>query len=395
MRLLSFALFCAHTALHTLFAQNQVREIDSLRRQLPVLATDDQRVNTLNLLASRFLRISGDSTRKYGQQAIQLAITTHDLRAQGEALKTLGTLAMNEGKFEQSKDLYQDALTLFISADYPIGQGQCYNNLGMVANRQEDFVNALIYTNKSLDIKIRIKDSVGIANTYNTLATIYEAQKNYPLALEHYRKTVVLQEKVGTDYRIADAYNNLGRMLLATNSDEALGCLLKAIQIRRKIQDKKGLASSYRNVAEVYAGRLNNFDKATEFAQQAITSYKELHEAVPQAECMTFLADVYTKMAQYDKATPVYQEAAAIVEPIKSFAVLIFAYKGLGETQFALKQYGEATAALEKAMLYVSEQHANNMPQQEQEIAKLLVRVGKESHNKELVNRYEKVLSKK
>lgn len=376
-------------------AQNHQHVMDSLRLRLMATTNDVERVTTLNEIAAKYLRISGDSTRKYGQQAAQIAAATNSLQAHGEALKTLGTLAMNEGKFAQANDLYQDALALFIGSNYLVGQGQCYNNLGMLANRQEDFENALQYVNKSLEVKAQSKDSAGIANCYNTLATIYEGQKNTALALEYYRKALAMQEKVGADSRIADAYNNLGRILLTSNDSEALGCLLKAIQIRRKIQDKKGLASSYRNVAEVYRERLHNLPKAIEFATQAIESYKELHETIQQAECMSFLGDIYAHETQYTTAIQWYEDAISLAEPVKSFRVLISAHHSLGEAQLQTKQYGEATASLEKALMYISEQHAPDSVEQTSGIAELLVRVGKESHDKNLIHRYEPMISRK
>lgn len=390
----SFFVCLALIASISVCAQSTSVVIDSLRQSLSVQPNDAQRLATLNQLATIYLRVSGDSTRKYGQQALQLAIETQNSRAQGDACKSLGTLATNEGKLAQARESYLAALDAFTQADYPIGQGQCYNNLGMLANRQGDFESALRYTQQSLEIKTRIGDSAGIANGYNALAAIHEAQQNNDLAIEYYRKTVAMQEKVGSDLRIADAYNNLGRMLFVVGDDNALGWMLKGIQLRRKTQDKKGLASSYRNVAEVYAIRMRNHEKALEFSEHAIGYYRELHDAVPLAECLLFQGNLHKAKGQYTTAILLYRESIAITEPIQSYAILILGEKSVGETLLLTKQYREAEAALEKALQHITAQNAPNIAQQINEVAALLISIGEATNDRQLIQQYTPIISK-
>jgi tetratricopeptide (TPR) repeat protein len=139
---------------------------------------------------------------------------------------------------------------------------------------------------------------------------------------------------------------------------------------------------------------MKNHEKALEFSEYAIGYYRELHDAVPLAECLLFQGNLHKSTEKYTTAIHSYQEAIAITEPIQSYSMLILGEKSLGETLILTQQYREAEAALAKALQHITAQNAPNVAQQINEVAALLIRLGEATNDAKLIQQYTPMISK-
>ncbi|MDX1718915.1 MAG: tetratricopeptide repeat protein [Salegentibacter mishustinae] len=130
-----------------------------------------------------------------------------------------------------------------------------YNNLGIVFNELEQYENSLEYYNTGIDYL----EKAGIEGLYpaiwNNIGLVYQESKNYKKALTYFEKAI------NYDVGIKDSDPGLYAMLLDnrayTNlqSNDSLGILenfLKALQIRKDIDDKPGITINQLHLAEYF-----------------------------------------------------------------------------------------------------------------------------------------------
>lgn len=130
-----------------------------------------------------------------------------------------------------------------------------YNNLGIVFNELEQYENSLEYYNTGIDYL----EKAGIEDLYpsiwNNIGLVYQESKNYKKALTYFENAI--NYEVG----IKDSDPGLYAMLLDnrayTNlqSNDSLGILenfLKALEIRKDIDDKPGITINQLHLAEYF-----------------------------------------------------------------------------------------------------------------------------------------------
>lgn len=372
------------------WAQNPQVQIDSLRQVLQTATDASLVVDVQNRMARQFLRISADSAKRYAAFAENGGKAMGNALAQAEALKTLGTVASNDGDYVDAQNKYQQALDFFIAEKSELGQAQCYNNMAIVQMRLGKYEDALEYINLAITMKGQLKDSASLANSIDTKGAIYEAKKDYPNAILNYESSFKIHDKYSPPLRKAEVYDNMGRVYGILGNELALGCILKAIYIRRENGDKRGLGSSYRSIAKIYAEK-NNLDKAFEYAKQALTLCDETHETLIKAEVLAFLGGLYIQKGDFGQAAIHEGRALQIAEPLNATNILVAIYKNMGEIYAAQQDYPKSIEAFEKSIALIDKANfdAQGAAAERKSIATRLVNIGTESHNRDIVRRYE------
>lgn len=135
-----------------------------------------------------------------------------------------------------------------------------YNNLALANEELENFKSAQKYYFMALN---STQDNESKYIYFNNIGNNFLTLKNYKKAKENYQEA--LKTKDSTTY--ARALNNIGRCLSEENKNvNVLPYLLKALEIRTKINDSWGLNSSYATLADYYKGKNN--DKSLFYAKK-------------------------------------------------------------------------------------------------------------------------------
>jgi PAS domain S-box-containing protein len=119
------------------------------------------------------------------------------------------------------------------------------------------------------------------------------------------------------------AYNNLG------DSQKSIDYFLNALQIMEQINDKNGIAVSYRNLGQANF-YLDNFDKALEYFQKALKLQEEIGNEKDISQALIMIGNVKAKTAIYDEALDYYFKAMAIKEEINDKHGISQIYNNLG-----------------------------------------------------------------
>jgi len=166
-------------------------------------------------------------------------------------------------------------------------------NIGNVYANQKDYKQALHYFSNSYKINKSINDKKGESRMLSSIGNVYLYIQNYDLALEYYQNALTTIKNVDVPPRsIAVIYLNIGwTNYELKNYKESKIYYDKALKILEVTNDKFFLVSGYSTLARVHLD-LNEFQKATDYAEKSLTLSKELNVSGFIIESQIILAQI-------------------------------------------------------------------------------------------------------
>ena len=153
---------------------------------------------------------------------------------------------------------------------------------------------ALRHVIQGLNLFRKINNKRGIFNSNNLITDIYiqkgdieEAKKSNDICMQ-------IAESKQEEYLKAIATGNRGNVLLMDEGDieQALEYYLKSLKIFENKNDEVNVASSYNNIAQIYAKK-KDFLKAYEFIDRSLEIRKERRDSFDIAKTKVHLANIY------------------------------------------------------------------------------------------------------
>lgn len=163
------------------------------------------------------------------------------------------------------------------------------------------------------------------------------------------RSTLKDAYKIGYQFGIAMAINNRGELFLHSGKyDSCLILIDKAINIRVKINDLKGLGESYTIIGEVNR-ILGNYEKATENYVKALKYAEDAKDKHGLARLKVDMGLVYVAQSKYKEARLNFTEAAVDLKELGSIDHVADCYNNLAMVCYYEDNYDEAADWLKKA----------------------------------------------
>jgi tetratricopeptide (TPR) repeat protein len=278
--------------------------------------------------------------------------------------------------------------------------------------QQDELEKAIRVAEQYLETAIReeASPSSALGNLYHKLGVYHYVADDYNAAQQAYEQAIrVRKEAPGPESAdLSRSYHNLGVALKEKgNFRSAVDQLLKAVLIRRQLEDKSHLATSYQELGIVYA-REGDYDFALEYHRAALQIFEESEEgptydiarthqamgiifqkkknltaALPLleksneqfiqlygkedpdvADCYNNIGIVYDDLQAYSAALSAYREALAINRSLygEQHPRVALNYNNLGFTHYQLKEYQEALSYHQKALAIRLEVYGDRHP---------------------------------
>ncbi|MEO0127097.1 MAG: diguanylate cyclase [candidate division WOR-3 bacterium] len=225
-----------------------------------------------------------------------------------------------------------------------------YSKLGQIYENMGEYKMALKYYNTGLKLTVRTSAyyqfSSGIAWIYTRLGQYLKAKKECEQLLKR-AKQIPGQE-------LGSIYITLGVSLLYLGKLEgAISYFKKALEIRQKLNDKKGMAACYLDLAVVYQQQLN-FSQSEEYYKNALRLYEEIGF---QAGITVTLLDLGSLYFHYNliKAEEYCMRSLEIAKLISAKRDIVFLYDNLGIIHMRRLMYDEALENFKSALEYAKE----------------------------------------
>ncbi|WP_038525920.1 tetratricopeptide repeat-containing sensor histidine kinase [Formosa agariphila] len=141
-------------------------------------------------------------------------------------------------------------LSIYDEAKYLNFKLSFLNDLGKISSKRLDYNNAIRYYNLASALA---KDQEYLNIIQNNKALIYVKQKKFELAEQEFK--AVYENSLGLDdeFQTNKALNNLGFVQSKLNKPEGLTNMLKALELKKALNNSTGLYWSYSNLSEYYS----------------------------------------------------------------------------------------------------------------------------------------------
>jgi tetratricopeptide (TPR) repeat protein/predicted Ser/Thr protein kinase len=277
---------------------------DAIKAYSKLAEASPNNTDVQSALADLYER-SGDLAKasEYNQKI--LAVNPKDI----SAILTMGRLAINSGKPQESLDPLNRALSLSVQLDNQEQKANSLHLIGLAYWRMNKPQESLRDFQEGLAIFRQIGQKRGIAVTLHQMA--------------------IVQAMLG---------DNKG----------ALSSFQQAVELQRDIGDKRGWGNTLIDFGNFYDDH-GDHDQALKMYKESLQIQRDVGDEILQANCLTNIGAVYYEKAQFTDALTYYQQALQLQEKTKLPNNIVVSLQNLADTSIKMGQYDQAISQYMRA----------------------------------------------
>ncbi len=347
MRAASFILFTYAFIGVAFFASSQTK-LDSLLTVLPA-QKDFEQLKTLNNLVYEYAFFDTESAEFYGLKAYDLASRLGDERERIETMNYFGIALIAARKFDDAKEILENARDLAEESGYKKALANAFNNLGRYYYALSNFPIALEHFLLAKELREEIGDSLGLAASYNNLGVIENQQGNYQQTREYLEKAYFFYLKTGDLERSGTSLNNIGNFYRDQGSlDKAIEAYLEGIRIIEKVGKNHELAILQNNLAIALA-KNDELERALEFVNKALAFRRAGTNDNEKISVLNTTGNILLQLGKLDSALILLKEAEELIIDNTQNALYLEISKNLADAYANLGDYDQGFLYMEKA----------------------------------------------
>ncbi len=224
--------------------------------------------------------------KHYMEKCLSLSFSKQDVRRHASTLSNLAMLTAKLEGIDKAKPRYEECLALLERDDSPPAlsiKGTARYNMGSLLVEEGRYDEAEPQLDKALELYQSLKYEMGIAHALNALASIAIERKELDLAESLAKRSLELCQQLNYTLLEAFALMRLGHIhLLQQHLDTALDNLLRCLEIAEQL-DKSTLANGLLMLAAWGAAKLD-YHWATQVLSVAQRLQNETDKAFPSHE---------------------------------------------------------------------------------------------------------------
>jgi tetratricopeptide (TPR) repeat protein len=273
---------------------------DSLRERFEGVERDPAYVDSLNVLASSYLKTNPNVTRMVVGHSLDVALKMKYIRGYARALTLMGNSYWYEGIYEFAQNYYLLAARQYQSIQDSVGLGQTYNNIGEVYKKLGENEKALPYLLKSRDLTT--SDSVNYPLTMYNIGELYlrigkpEEARDYISKSFEAAKARNLTRVMAFDYWGMGALKKVERRY-----EDALADYFKSESLWKSLGEIRSLIQTNQEISDIY--RLQrNFADAEKRLIDAMKMSGQINVADLQVTTYQRLSTLYAQQGKHERA---------------------------------------------------------------------------------------------
>ncbi|MDQ3270251.1 MAG: tetratricopeptide repeat protein, partial [Pseudomonadota bacterium] len=212
------------------------------------------------------------------------------------------------------------------------------------------------YLVRALVLYKRSRDLFGEAETVNALGIGYGRLGQTADAAEQYRKAVELRRALGNRRGVATSLRNLANVLALTGQfDEAAGYLEQARTLQAELGDREGLAATD-NEMGLLAEERGDYPAALAHFRRALQGWRQAGDAHGSAEALNNIGFAHFQLGAFDDAEVYWKQAAEAYQKLGSRTGEIRTGQNLGLLAIARGQWNDARRLLDASLASAQQQ---------------------------------------
>ena len=301
---------------------------DSLLRVIEEAATDTARLNAISDLTNHYLGSDNEQAVAYAEQGVQLAREITDSVHLQHQLNNLGIAFAHKGMFENSLEVFGEAMKINTLRADSSGMARGHNNIGLINYYMGNYEKAIKHYLQSVELREALDEQEEKAASLNNIGLIYEALDQLDKALKCHEKSLEIRQEVNSP-QIGSSLANIGNIYFLQDKDTlALQYFLKAYREFEKHGQINDLALLNNNIAQIYE-ESGNYTKAILYYIRGLEKHKQLNDQRGIGVASSNLADLYLNTGEYDQAEKFAMQALESTEVTKALGVKKTVYKVL------------------------------------------------------------------
>ncbi len=258
--------------------------------------------------------------------------------------RSIGSHFFKTGMFTKAIDWYNKALSGYNELNDTLNQISILKNISLANRGLSQFEDANSDLLKAQSLAIANDSPEELADIYNLLGSLKLRSGKPTEALEYYEQSLILREDLELLSSTASTLENVARVQRDLNEfDKALNNLLRVIEIRQQLNDKKNLASAYNELGNLYAQKQSYADALMNYLTSLkIRQEENLTEDI--ARSLTNIGLTYRKIGSYSNALNYLEQAIELIGTSNDPLSQAYIYVNHGNT---LRDLGRAEDAIE------------------------------------------------
>lgn len=303
-----------------------------------------------NTLARKLIYNNPPQGKKYAKMAIRHGLLSSIPRLQASGHNTLGLCYRNLSQYDSAFAAFNKAVELFRESDTKIGVGNARNNIAMTHfyrgeyERSNEILMEVIHDAEANNLYLVL------SNAYQNLGIMNDSQQRYHDALENFKLAekyhVLAKDDRG---RSGAAINQAFMYFKLKQFEKALKIYWEQLPVKEKLDDHKGMAIIYNNIAEIYLIQ-KDYKRALEFVNKAIVIKTKLDDRHGMSGSYKVLADIYLQDKKYAEAEKYAKMSAELAKEIGAKNELAEALKITSKIQQATKKLDDAYTSLAESV---------------------------------------------
>ena len=283
---------------------------DSLLLRIEMSKNEEQKVHALNALSNEYISLDLPMALQYAQRALEYAMKAENDELISLSAMNIGNILNSIGMLDHAVEYYSQSIYYKQKMEDLAGEANVLANIAAVYMKLMDWDLSKKYLNKAIDVykDISLNDCDTLfarefAAIFNNLGVIAQNEKQLILAHDYYNRGLAFAKLIsGQEMIQAMLLNNIGLTYLDQNRpDDALAFFAKALEIRRAMNDKRGIASSYRSFS-LYYKLIQESDSALHYLEKAMLSARLVGDNYMMSNLAKFMFDIYNHKQQADSA---------------------------------------------------------------------------------------------
>ncbi|WP_025665489.1 tetratricopeptide repeat protein [Aquimarina megaterium] len=219
-----------------------------------------------------------------------------------------------------------------------------------------DSTKTFNYANQAINLAQQIKYTEGVADAYYQIAWATMLSKKYEKSAKIFQKVVDISQEIQYLKGESNGYNGLG----ATNYHkqgnfyETMVYFHKSLEVKKKMGDKRGVASFYNNMGFLHSQQ-NDYSKALVYYQKCLESYEELKDQQNIAYANGNIAIANFSLSNYTQSLKYYNISLKYFEKINDKVSIANLYNNIGLVFYKKSKYPKAITYYFKAMNILEE----------------------------------------
>ncbi|XP_044765382.1 alpha-soluble NSF attachment protein [Coccinella septempunctata] len=153
----------------------------------------------------------------------------------------------------------------------------------------------------------RVEDAI---ECYQRAGNLFKMAKNWPQAGSAFCETANLHLRAGARHDAATNYVDAANCYKKSDINEAVSCLMKAIEIYTDMGRFTMAAKHHQTIAEMYDTDAVDLERAVQHYEQAADYFRGEESNSSANKCLLKVAQYAAQLENYEKAIQIYEEVA-------------------------------------------------------------------------------------